>query len=115
MLVTSKRSCHYTQNSLARFETNAFGKEREEREARDGWRSFVDVGSVVLSISGVVQIHSTRWGVISEGIPNVARRFHGSVYSYLPIFGMSYLVYLWAIEENEKINRKNPDDFKNDV
>ncbi|KAI4499102.1 hypothetical protein M0802_005685 [Mischocyttarus mexicanus] len=54
-------------------------------------------------------------GAISEGIPNIIRRFRSSVFHYAPIFGINYMVYLWAKDTEYKLSRKNPDLYKDDV
>ncbi|XP_007889645.1 cytochrome b-c1 complex subunit 8 [Callorhinchus milii] len=50
----------------------------------------------------------------SKGIPNVWRRFRAQVFKVAPPFVLTYLVYTWANQENERLKRKNPADFAND-
>ncbi|XP_047368957.1 cytochrome b-c1 complex subunit 8 [Vespa velutina] len=54
-------------------------------------------------------------GFISEGVPNTIRRFHSSVFRYLPVFAINYMVYLWAIEKHHKLSRKDHSLYKDDV
>ncbi|XP_076675809.1 ubiquinol-cytochrome c reductase ubiquinone-binding protein [Andrena cerasifolii] len=54
-------------------------------------------------------------GMIKDGVPNMVRRFNGSVLRVAPFFIGTYMLIAWADEENWKLNRKNPKDFENDV
>ncbi|XP_012221468.1 cytochrome b-c1 complex subunit 8 [Linepithema humile] len=54
-------------------------------------------------------------GLISEGIPNLARRIQGRVFRSAPIFMAAYLVLNWAKETNHAASRKNPKDYENDT
>ncbi|GAB1862841.1 Cytochrome b-c1 complex subunit 8 [Camponotus japonicus] len=54
-------------------------------------------------------------GLISEGVPNIIRRFQNRVFRVAPFFMFSYLLMNWAKEKNHEINRKNPKDYENDT
>ncbi|XP_026277052.1 cytochrome b-c1 complex subunit 8 [Frankliniella occidentalis] len=54
-------------------------------------------------------------GFISHGVPNTIRRIRGQFFRVAPPFIAGYLVYDWANAENERLSRKNPKDFENDV
>ncbi|XP_014478554.1 PREDICTED: cytochrome b-c1 complex subunit 8 [Dinoponera quadriceps] len=54
-------------------------------------------------------------GIISEGVPNLLRRFQGSVFRVAPFFMFTYLLMEWAKEKNREIHRKNPKDYENDT
>ncbi|EZA47420.1 hypothetical protein DMN91_004935 [Ooceraea biroi] len=54
-------------------------------------------------------------GMITESVPNLIRRFQGSVFRVAPFFMFSYLLISWSKEQNEAISRKNPKDYENDV
>ncbi|XP_054154192.1 cytochrome b-c1 complex subunit 8-like [Oppia nitens] len=44
------------------------------------------------------------------------KRDFNSVFPYAgPAFLHAYLVYLWGTAENDRLKRKNPKDFENDV
>ncbi|KYO20243.1 cytochrome b-c1 complex subunit 8 [Alligator mississippiensis] len=50
----------------------------------------------------------------SVGLPNLWRRFRGQVLRVGPLFMAGYALYLWAIEEEQRLKRKNPADYVND-
>ncbi|XP_025264630.1 cytochrome b-c1 complex subunit 8 [Camponotus floridanus] len=54
-------------------------------------------------------------GLISEGVPNIIRRFQNRVFRVAPIFMFSYLLINWAKEKNQELSRKNPKDYENDT
>ncbi|XP_029165727.1 cytochrome b-c1 complex subunit 8-like [Nylanderia fulva] len=54
-------------------------------------------------------------GLISEGVPNLARRFYDRVFRVAPFFMFSYLLVNWAKEKNNILSRKNPKDYENDT
>ncbi|EGI66311.1 PREDICTED: cytochrome b-c1 complex subunit 8-like [Acromyrmex echinatior] len=54
-------------------------------------------------------------GLISEGVPNLIRRFQGSVFKIAPFFMFSYLLVNWANEKNHALSRKNPKEYENDT
>ncbi|XP_032673467.1 cytochrome b-c1 complex subunit 8 [Odontomachus brunneus] len=72
-------------------------------------------------ISGIVYFRLSPYeqkafkGMISEGVPNMVRRFQGSVFRIAPFFMGTYLIMSWATETNKAISRKNPKDFENDT
>ncbi|CAH0397416.1 unnamed protein product [Chilo suppressalis] len=53
-------------------------------------------------------------GAISNGIPNIFRRFRESVFKWAPPFIIGYLVYEGVEREHHRLGRKNPADFEND-
>ncbi|KAK0078733.1 hypothetical protein PV325_002146 [Microctonus aethiopoides] len=54
-------------------------------------------------------------GVITHGVPNIIRRIREQIFRVVPPFIFTYMVYSWAQQEHERVVRKNPDDYKNDV
>ncbi|KAK3911995.1 Cytochrome b-c1 complex subunit 8 [Frankliniella fusca] len=54
-------------------------------------------------------------GAFSVGLPNTIRRIRGQFFRVTPPFVVAYLVYDWATAENERLSRKNPKDYENDV
>ncbi|XP_070553683.1 cytochrome b-c1 complex subunit 8-like [Ptychodera flava] len=53
-------------------------------------------------------------GVISDGVPNVWRRFRSRAFRVLPPFIITYMVYRWAKDENTRLKRKDPSLYAND-
>ncbi|XP_028178808.1 cytochrome b-c1 complex subunit 8 [Ostrinia nubilalis] len=53
-------------------------------------------------------------GAISNGIPNIFRRFREKVFIVAPPFIVGYLVYEAVEREHHRLSRKNPADFEND-
>ncbi|KAH0545652.1 cytochrome b-c1 complex subunit 8 [Cotesia glomerata] len=54
-------------------------------------------------------------GAISHGVPNMLRRFRENVLRVAPPIAIYYLIYSWAIQEHERVVRKKPGDFADDV
>ncbi|XP_076235747.1 ubiquinol-cytochrome c reductase ubiquinone-binding protein isoform X2 [Calliopsis andreniformis] len=54
-------------------------------------------------------------GMIKHGVPNLVRRFNGSVLRVAPWFLGSYMIMEWAEEEFKESHRKNPKDYENDT
>ncbi|THK32842.1 cytochrome b-c1 complex subunit 8 [Diachasma alloeum] len=54
-------------------------------------------------------------GAISHGVPNTIRRIRESALRVGPAMIFTYLVYSWAKQEHERVVRKKPGDFANDV
>ncbi|GAB6025907.1 hypothetical protein CHUAL_011879 [Chamberlinius hualienensis] len=54
-------------------------------------------------------------GLFSQGIPNVIRRFRHQVFVVAPPFIGGYLLYNWAEKEHERLSRKNPADYADEV
>ncbi|XP_011298468.1 cytochrome b-c1 complex subunit 8 [Fopius arisanus] len=54
-------------------------------------------------------------GAISHGVPNTIRRIRESALRVVPPFIVSYLLYSWANQEHERLVRKKPGEFDNDV
>ncbi|NXC70267.1 QCR8 protein, partial [Anhinga anhinga] len=52
--------------------------------------------------------------VLSQGLPNVWRRFSSQVFKVAPPFVAGYLLYSWGTQEFERLKRKNPADYEND-
>ncbi|CAK1551748.1 unnamed protein product [Leptosia nina] len=53
-------------------------------------------------------------GAISNGLPNIFRRFRECVFRVAPPFIIGYLVYNGVETEHRRLSRKNPADFEND-
>ncbi|KAK7097233.1 hypothetical protein V1264_004243 [Littorina saxatilis] len=45
-------------------------------------------------------------GAISNGVPNMARRFSGQVFRVVPPLFLCYLVYDWGKKEHARLQRK---------
>ncbi|XP_058016387.1 cytochrome b-c1 complex subunit 8 [Ahaetulla prasina] len=52
---------------------------------------------------------------ISHKILNTWRRFSSSFFRVTPQFVIAYMVYSWGNNYNQKLKRKNPADYENDV
>ncbi|XP_058505990.1 cytochrome b-c1 complex subunit 8 [Solea solea] len=50
----------------------------------------------------------------SKGLPNVWRRFKGSVFKIAPPMIAAYLTYTWANHDHEQSKRKNPANYEKD-
>ncbi|XP_013134718.1 PREDICTED: cytochrome b-c1 complex subunit 8 [Papilio polytes] len=53
-------------------------------------------------------------GAISNGLPNIFRRFRENIFRVAPPFIVAYLVYEGVDREHHRRTRKNPADFEND-
>nr|XP_056709624.1 cytochrome b-c1 complex subunit 8 [Euleptes europaea] len=51
----------------------------------------------------------------SKGIPNTWRRFSTQFFRVAPPLIIAYVIYSWGNEEFERLKRKNPADYENDV
>ncbi|NXV03542.1 QCR8 protein, partial [Cettia cetti] len=52
--------------------------------------------------------------ILSQGIPNVGRRFASQVLKVAPPLAIGYLIYSWGTEEFERLKRKNPADYEHE-
>merc|ERR1712198_210699 len=52
-------------------------------------------------------------GAISDGVPNMFRRFRGQALRVLPPLLLSYMLYDWGEKVYHQSTRKNPKDFEN--
>ncbi|CAG5130355.1 unnamed protein product [Candidula unifasciata] len=48
--------------------------------------------------------------VLLKGVPNMVRRIRGQIFRVLPPFIIGYVIYAWAIEEHQRLQRKSPRD-----
>ncbi|KAH8342329.1 cytochrome b-c1 complex subunit 8 [Drosophila kikkawai] len=53
-------------------------------------------------------------GAISNGVPNMIRRFRSNVFIVAPPFILGYLIYDLTERKHHALARKNPADFEND-
>ncbi|KFM75990.1 Cytochrome b-c1 complex subunit 8, partial [Stegodyphus mimosarum] len=71
-------------------------------------------------IRGIVQYRLSPYeqnvfaGLISKGLPNLARRIRSQILYVAPPFIAGYLIYDWGNKEHERLQRKNPADYAND-
>ncbi|XP_049865047.1 cytochrome b-c1 complex subunit 8 [Pectinophora gossypiella] len=67
-------------------------------------------------VSYKISAHEQRAfaGAVSNGLPNLFRRFRASVFRVAPPFIIGYLVYEGVEREHHRLSRKNPADYAND-
>ncbi|XP_017058884.1 cytochrome b-c1 complex subunit 8 [Drosophila ficusphila] len=53
-------------------------------------------------------------GAISNGLPNMVRRFRSNVFIVAPPFILGYLIYDLTERKHTALLRKNPADYEND-
>ncbi|XP_034825287.1 cytochrome b-c1 complex subunit 8 [Maniola hyperantus] len=53
-------------------------------------------------------------GAISNGLPNIFRRFRESVFRVAPAFIVAYMIFEGVETAQHRLSRKNPADFAND-